>query len=381
MRSNYIKAFIDNHFETRGRFIFVLVREIIAILAILALSVALNISGFNADIQKIKDIDAADGWKTSVPAAEGLDGKLVEDAASLVGKTDTESFLVVYRGKIVFEKYSREFDRFTSFKAFSVTKSVISALVGIAIDKGYIHSVDDRVADYLPDYFSNIDDPDKNKITIRQLLTMTPGFIEDMSEWTAGKDWVESALQLPLKYKPGTHFQFSNSAVHMLSAILTNATGISTYDFANEYLFGPMSIKPYAWPMDPQGIYYGHTDIMLRPRDMAKLGQLYLNEGVWRNKRFLSADWVAKSTSKQVSTYSSQANDPGNGYGFCWWVSTLEGRHVYTAVGSYGQYICVIPSLDMVYVMTGKPNSPRPLTEDMRMIMMRECLFPAVPGK
>jgi CubicO group peptidase (beta-lactamase class C family) len=134
------------------------------------------------------------------------------------------SLIVLRNGKIVYEKY---YDAKGANNVYSVTKSFMSALIGIAISKGYIGSENDTVEKYLPEYFKKLSDPRWKQITIKHLLTMTPGFLEDLNQWTSTGDWVQATFSLPLEYDPGSKFQYANSASHLLSVILTKATGMS----------------------------------------------------------------------------------------------------------------------------------------------------------
>jgi CubicO group peptidase (beta-lactamase class C family) len=263
-----------------------------------------------------------------------------------------DAVVVVRHGCIVFEAYPNQtYGPEDRHILYSVTKSITSALIGIAIEEGFIESVDQKVVDFFPDKTIANLDARKQKMTIEHLLTMSSGF-----EWEGPDDghhtWgaavrsgnpVQYILDQPMANEPGVEWYYNGGCSHLLSAILTKTTGYSTLDFAHEYLFKPLGIWSVRWPRDPQGIYYGGQDIWLTPRDMAKFGQLYLNNGIWEGKQVVPAEWVALS----AETYFSYSQ---GGYGYQWWTWPESG--IYYASGAYDQRIYIVPDLDMVVVIT-----------------------------
>jgi CubicO group peptidase (beta-lactamase class C family) len=235
------------------------------------------------------------------------------------------SLLVARNGYLVAEHYYNGHGKHTIWHTRSVTKSVISALVGIALDKGYLDSVDQRIAELLPDYFYPGMDSAKYDITVKHLLTMTAGFeweengtIQD--QWAASSDWLAFTVNLPMAYEPGTVFQYNSSLPHLLSGIITEQARMSTLDFANKFLFDSLGVTIMRWDGAPEGIFMGGFGLLLTPRDMARFGQLYVDGGIIDGFRILSPEWVEESTSKHVSTGSSVAT----GYGYLWWRKILQ---------------------------------------------------------
>jgi CubicO group peptidase (beta-lactamase class C family) len=193
----------------------------------------------------------------------------------------------------------------------------------------------------------------KQAMTLKDVLTMSTGLhCEDsylhgwrgLRELRASDDWVQYVLDLPMHEQPGSRFEYCNSASFLLSAIIQHTTGMSSLDYAREHLFGPLGIEDVKWPANPDGVNIGWGELRMRPRDMAKIGYLYLREGQWDGKQVIPAEWVRESTSKHVTARTLQ-----DGYGYQWWIADED---VYMALGYAGQYIVVIPSQEMVVVFT-----------------------------
>jgi CubicO group peptidase (beta-lactamase class C family) len=267
------------------------------------------------------------------------------------------SLLVIRNGYIVAEAYFYPFARGSKHDLASVTKSFTSTLVGIAVDKGYIKSVQQPVLDFFPGRTIANVDANKRAMTLEHLLTMTSGLqcINEPSEVTlsqmmASPDWVQFMLDLPMSDEPGTRFVYNSGGSHLLSAIIRETTGMSASAFAQKHLFEPLGISDVVWPFDPQGVNnHGWGSLKLTPRDMAKLGYLYLNEGCWDGKQVVSPEWVAAATREHVFLHGTLQD----GYGYqwwCWWVSPRG--HGYSAVGRGGQRIFVLPYKDMVVAVT-----------------------------
>jgi len=263
-----------------------------------------------------------------------------------------DSVVVIRHGKLVYEAYPNpKYAPEDMHLLYSVTKSFTSALIGIAIEEGFIENINQKVVEFFPEWNIKNLDPRKQALTIEHLLTMSCGF-----EWEGPDDnyhtWGEAnrsgnpikyVLDQPMASEPGTEWVYNGGCSHILSAILTKNTGLSTLEFARKYLFEPLGITEVKWPKDPQGVYYGGQDIWLTPRDMAKFGQLFLNMGVWEGQQIIPADWIARSTKTHLT------HDLG-GYGYQWWTFPQSG--IYYAAGAYEQKIYVIPDLDMVVVFT-----------------------------
>lgn len=234
----------------------------------------------------------------------------------------------------------------------SASKSVLSLLVGIAVDKGDIESVNQPISIYFENYFSSHPDSVKESITIKDLLTMRAGLettsFHNYGRWVVSDNWVRFALNQPMEAQPGGDMVYSTGTSHLLSVILTKATGMSTREFAERYLFGPMNIEIGGWDRDPQGYYMGGNNMAFRPRDMLKIGRMVLDNGLYKGQRIVSRQWLEDS----FRTYTRSDYNPYN-YGYMWWKKPVGKYQVYFAWGYGGQYIFMIPSLDAVVVMTG----------------------------
>jgi len=310
----------------------------------------------------------ATAWQQGDPDRHGIDTAPLEQMRQIIDGLDLpiDSVVVVRHGKIVFEHFP---DPSTGganrmHNLYSVTKSVTSILIGIAIEKGFIEGVDQRVVGFFPNRtIANLDER-KERMTLEHLLTMTSGLEwqgpDDMfHSWGAGirsGDPVQYALDRPMAYEPGDVWYYNGGCSHLLSAILTKVTGMSTLAFARQHLFIPLGIISVRWPRDPHGIYYGGQDIWLTPYDMAKLGQLYLNGGVWDGERIVPLDWIEASTQSIDFPWTG-------GYGYQWWLYPESG--IYYASGAFEQRIYVIPEYDMVVVFTAS-NWPSGITAGER---------------
>jgi CubicO group peptidase (beta-lactamase class C family) len=356
-------------------------RELIAVLVILCLALVLSIPSLIQDMKTYQrpKVSGNDGWETALPQSQGMDSKLLGGAAEYMEQVDAMSLVVVRHGKIVLEKYYNGFHVNSRNNVYSVTKSVVSALVGIAVEKQLIPDVEQKAIGYFPEYAKDLEDSRKNDITVRHLLTMTPGFCEDLNQWTASKDWLGYAFQLPLKYKPGETFQYANSATHLLSGILTKVTKQSTLEFAKLQLFEPLGITGEQWGTDPMDFNTGYANLYLRARDMARFGLLYLHRGEWEGKQLVPVQWVEDSIKMQVS-FSKKEDPDQSGYGYKWWVTTGYGPFVYAAKGYGGQNICIIPELDTIVVTTAIPDSVMSFTDEHLKKLLMEYVIPSVEG-
>jgi CubicO group peptidase (beta-lactamase class C family) len=229
---------------------------------------------------------------------------------------------------------------------------VISALVGLAIQQGYIDSVDVPIASFFPEYFSSIEDRAKQTITIKNLLTMQSGLEttsnRNYGRWVLSEDWIEFALNQPLVADPGTRMLYSTGSTHLLSAILTRATGMDTKTFAQQALTSPLGYSMSYWSQDPQGIYFGGNDMEMTPRQMLRFGELYLNDGQYNGEQVLAPEWVRVSHQAHATSPRGQ----GRFYGYGWWLRDLAGMLVPVAWGYGGQLIFVVKELDLVVVAT-----------------------------
>jgi CubicO group peptidase (beta-lactamase class C family) len=264
------------------------------------------------------------------------------------------SLLVSWRGNLVLERYFNGRRATTLANIKSASKSIVSALVGIAIERGAISGVQAPVAAILPDQFAAPDDP-RRRITIEDLLTMRSG-LESTSNrnygaWVTSRNWVRHVLSRPLLNDPGTGMRYSTGNTHVLSAILTKATGTSTWQFAQQVLAKPLGFSLAQWPRDPQGIYFGGNDMLMTPRQMIKFGELYLHRGRAQGSQVVPEKWIESSwIPRGRSDFSEQL------YGYGWWIREVAGEQAYYAWGFGGQFIFVIPSLDLVVVSTSSAD-------------------------
>ncbi|MDX1513836.1 MAG: serine hydrolase, partial [Gammaproteobacteria bacterium] len=295
-------------------------------------------------------------WYVAAPSVLGVDAARLAAAVAESGEMPgVYGFLLLRDGYLVEERYWREGTKDKPHNLKSASKSVISALVGIAIAKGYF-GLDQPLIELLPQAKRYLDDPVKRRITVRHLLTMTSGLeptsYQSYNEWVVSRHWIREALERPLLSEPGAEYHYSTANSHLLSAVIAASTGMSTRAFAEKELFGPMGIAVHGWQVDPDGIHVGGNNLSLLPRDMAKFGQLYLDNGRWENRQLVPGWWVEAAT-------APSGRDPHQvygSYGYLWFAGPL-GPGSFTAVGYGGQYIVVSPRDDVVMVVTSTLES------------------------
>jgi CubicO group peptidase (beta-lactamase class C family) len=290
------------------------------------------------------------GWRTSTPEEQGMDANLLAQAAEKVKQDSISLFslLVIRNGYIVSETYFQGAGAGERREVYSVSKSFTSTLVGIAIDQGLIDGVKPTVASFFFGRTFQNDDLRKQAITLENVLTMNTGL-----DWIEGdpsyqklymtQDWAGYMLDLPMAAQPGTHFNYCSGCTHLLSTIVQAKSG-NTATFARKNLFEPLGITGYRWDTDNRGIPIGGWGLKLTPREMAKLGYLFLHNGQWDGQQVVSSAWVQAATQKHSST------DGNLGYGYQWWIYTKYGA--YAALGRYGQTIFVVPNAKLVIVTT-----------------------------
>lgn len=291
-------------------------------------------------------------------AEPGIDAVLLENTYSEAENIPLlHSLLISHEGEMIAEKYFNGGNGTDPVNIKSASKTVISALVGIALEEGYLESLDQKVVDFWPEYFNDQTDPLKRTITIGHLLNMASGLSSTSSDnypgWVASSDWIGDALRRPMLYEPGDYMLYSTGDSHLLSAILTKATGMSTYEFAQKYLFTPLDINIGGWDRDPQGIYFGGNNMAMSPHDLMKFGLTYLNNGYYNGEEVIPSEWVMESTKKHLKSTSSFRDFD---YGYYWWVYTFGNQEVYFAWGYGGQFIFVMPELDSVAIFTSSTD-------------------------
>ena len=347
------------------------------------------------------------GWRTAAPEDHGIDSAALAALDDQVASAypQVRSVLVVRHGYLVHEHYWHGLDKTSGHDVRSATKSVTGALVGIAIAEGKIKSLDQTVGELLATHLPKDADPRLARVTLKQLLTMTSGLAGDdasldgdeevFSAMLWSPDWVRHILSRRLETEPGEQFAYSSAGSQLLSAIVADVSGHSTLAYAHTKMFDPLGIrtdnafepvlsdlfdpvvlKAYrrasvAWPVDPQGYHFGGGLLRLPARDLAKFGYLYLNGGRWAGKQIVPADYVAAATSPSGSTPNLT-----KGYGLHWWVATEDGHRTFRAQGYGGQFIYVVPDLDLVAVITSEPDTSGLDPQ----ILITRTILPAVRG-
>ena len=308
--------------------------------------------------------DAHDGWAISSPEEQALNSTLLctmGDGISEGKLANVDDIVVVRHGVLVYEQYypQRQLhtDATTLHRGYSMTKSVVSLLVGIALDHGWIEDLDVSIVSYFPDN-TDLRMPDKAPITLRHLLTMS--------------------AKLGSSETPGISFEYNNGETELVGAVLQKVTGKTIDVLAQENIFAPLGITDVEWLRDPfSGIAQSARGLILRPRDWAKIGQLVLNRGVWEGKQIVPASWVAKSTAEQIKTEGPRsaehikAEGP-NSYGYQWWLgrSLDKDRRVewVAAMGFNSQKTIIIPALDMVVVFNASRQSKNMVAPELDLL-------------
>ena len=328
-----------------------------------------DIFGLNSGISNIYSHPEKNdkGWEISSLSSEGIDEKKI---ASLTEQIRTgkfkgiHSFLIVKNGKLVHEAYFKGYNQDSLQEIFSITKSVSSTLIGIAVDKGFIENVEHSVIDLLPQYKQEIKNPNISKIKLEHILTLSTGLEWDERSYSYSdprntetqmvdtSDWMKFVLTRPQQHEPGTVYNYNTGSVHLLSAIIKNASDLYADEFAEKYLFEPLGITVYHWNKDKKGYPCTgatHGGLRLRARDLVKFGQLILRDGNWKGRQIVSQDWINKATAKQMEI----ANNI-NSMGYLWWPGSYtfkEKKISYIASFGYGgQTLYIVPDLDLVFI-------------------------------
>lgn len=322
-----------------------------------------------------------DGWRSSSPEAQGMSSAQLQAMEAHIQQLSwgslIRSILIVRNGYIVWESYyDPAYGSDQQVNTFSCTKSVTSALIGMALAEGYIAGINETmVSFFLNRTIANLT-IEKEAITLQHLLTMTSGLAWD--EWPYGPnssftymtdsaDWAQFVLDQPMRDTPGEVWNYNSGGSHLLSMTINQTVNDTTLAFADSHLFSPLGITEYEWETDPQGVVFGGSNLHLRPRDMAKFGFLYLNNGNWENEEIIPASWVNESTTNYVAPY----NDSNTiGYGYQWWLNLPIDT--YLAIGYNGQQINVSPEHDLVVVFTAEYEDASFTT------IMEDYIIPAI---
>ena len=336
-----------------GRYIHVLLSAFIAVLFAACAPGAPRAGTSGASQVTSLDYWPTQAWRTAAPEEQGIDSaKLADVLRTLRDRGDAiHSLLIVRNGRVLADATFYPYDGKSLHEVASVTKSIMTTLIGIAADQGKL-SLDDKMLSFFPDRTVANRDAAKEAITVRHLSSMSSGLDctaegdeQTLKEMRASKDWVQFALDRPMRREPGKQFVYCSPAIHLLSPILEKATGMPALDFARRYLFEPLGITDVMWLTDPQEHNRGSEGIYLHPQDMARLGYLWLNGGAWEGKQIVSRAWMEEAVKPQLTA----GEDDAYGYGF--WVDPKAGD--FDAIGRGGQRISVSPSGGFVVVTTG----------------------------
>ena len=319
-------------------------------------------------------------WATATPAAEGLDpdsiDRGVEKLSALGG---VRTVLVVRHGAIVADRsFGGPGLNGTPHNLKSASKSLLSALVGIALDRGLFGEagLGATLGDLLPTYARDLP-AEKRRITLGDLLTMQSGLRSTSRErygpWVAHDNWVAAALAEPMVAEPGTEYHYSTGNTHLISAILTEASGKSTLELAREWLMRPIGGDVASWDRSPEGYYFGGNNLRMTPRDLARLGRLYLQGGRWDDRQIVPSSWVGESTARHATGWPERYG----AYGYLWWIPREDPWESYAAIGYGGQFLYVVPELDMLVVLTSSLEGKGADWDRAAFEIFREDLFGA----
>jgi len=345
--------------------------------------VAIALTGCSSMRGEQKPISESDWrWEAVPPESQGMRS---EDLERMVEYIETNNLsvhsVVIYRnGTIPFEAYFEPYRADMSHNMKSTSKGIISALVGIALREGFINSLDDSALSYLPEYEPT--EAGTSDITIRDLLTMSSGLewnendLNSMYTFFVSRRIARRVLRQPLIAEPGAQFNYNTGLTHLLSVIISEASGMSTQQFAAEYLFEPLDIHNVQWATDRDGYHVGGSELFLTPRAMTKFGVMYLNGGEYFGRQIVPEEWVRQSTTSQIAGafHGTQIQ-----YGYLWWTNIgnqlftyLNSETAFLAMGSHGQRILVDPDLGVVVVITADQRDAAQCD-----ILIRDVILPA----
>lgn len=324
---------------------------------------------------EISEPSVSDQDKNSAP---GYSSAPLDEVLSSFGALGPiNSILISQHNELIGEEYFRGMHRGRGHNIKSASKSVLSILVGIAIEQGYLEGVDQTIEEFFPEYFNANPDSVKASITIGDLLTMRSGLASTSrghyGRWVTSRNWILHALNRPVAGTPGVDRIYSTGNTHLLSVIITRATGMSTLQFANRYLFNPMDIQVSGWDRDPQGYYLGGNNLALFPRDLIKIGRLMMDMGNYRGEQLVPGEWIKKS----IEPVTGRQMD-NNNYGYLWFRRMSGDYHKVYAFGNGGQYIMILPELDAVISVTTQNNTSEP-TRSYRRHLFQELDREIIP--
>jgi len=320
----------------------------------LLLSVLLLVLACEKSPTRLGNFNIPYDWVTSTPAEQNMDNNLLQKGVTAADDLGfVYCLLVIRNGYLVKESYFDQNTRYNAHNIHSVSKSFISALVGIALDKGDLPGLQAKMIDYFPNYDTEDLDPRKRNITLEHLLTMKAGFDDDHEVYNYvynSNNWVQTTINLNLIADPGTEFHYNTFETHLLSAILTEASKHSTQNYAENHLFIPLDISCSAWERGPDGYYFGGNNMYFTGRDMAHFGYLYLNGGRIDSKQIVPAGWVEESFQLRSGGINTWGPISQIGYGYLWWLGKIGDYSIRLALGHAGQIILLVPELNLIVV-------------------------------
>jgi CubicO group peptidase (beta-lactamase class C family) len=277
---------------------------------------------------------------------------------------DFYAMAIIYKGRLIAEEYNQG-DADFKYAVWSVTKSVISALFGQLIDQNILKDEFIEIGSFYP----LLNDSLKERIKVRDLLTMSSG-IPDNTSYPRVNNSINFILEKELLYDPGSYWNYTSAGTHILSDILTQITGEKARAFAQKHLFSKLSISNYTWSEDKEGISNGGYGLFLQLIDMAKIGQLYLQNGVSNNEVIISSSWIQKSAEMSIPFNSQKSR----GYGYLWWMRLVDGAKMYYAAGYGGQYIMIVPSKALVIAITSSTRDSGDYGSDLNRIFYNDII-------
>jgi len=316
----------------------------------------------------------ADTWRTATFTEVGMDESLVlEGITEFIDQYEqVNSILIIKDGYLVLENYYNDTDAYTINNVFSVTKSLTSVLIGMAIDDGIIPDLDVTLGEALPQYFADGAFPDKADITLRDLLMMRSGIgwvevFQAVDHIRGDEDEVLSVLENPMVARPSVFWNYSTGTSHLISAVFQAYADMPLEDYAHARLFEPLGINNWEWREDITGTNFGGSEFYTTPLNLARFGYLILRDGVWDDEQVLSSDWIALTT----TTLADNTDE----YAYHWWVNNYDAVEVFSAQGFGGQIIMGVPDYDLLVVMIIEPDFGAPSNDDELSLLQSHILL------
>ena len=298
-------------------------------------------------------------WPISIPEAQGISSHMLQQAfAQGENRGFVDGILVIRNGYLVAERYYNGYGMETPHNVKSVSKSFLSALTGITLRDVFLDNLNLKMLDFFPEYVHSSLDQRKHNITLRHLLMMRAGIEHERNNYSQiyhSSNWLRTTIDFPLSYNPGSTFSYNTFQTHLLSAIITKASGTNTKDLIEEKLLEKLNIELDDWQQCPQGYYFGGNNMYFTPRHMAKLGYLYMNNGRLKGEQIVPADWVEESLTNYTNFNGADWGDLHNiNYGYLWWLGEINNHEVFLAIGYGGQFVINFPALNLIVVTTAE---------------------------